>query len=94
MIFNIVLPKPCETFAESLANLQQKFNSTTDPIVYSTNTILALLAEWSTLGKTLYITIELKIYLSYEEQTSKLEIIGTQRYKAARSDTATLHRTQ
>ena len=44
-MFNITLPKPCEIFAKSLANLQQKFDSTTDPMVYSTNTILAMLAE-------------------------------------------------
>ena len=32
-MFNIILPKPCEIFAKSLANLQQKFNLTTDPMV-------------------------------------------------------------
>ena len=35
-----------------MANLYQKFKSTADPIVCSTNTILATLAEWSTSGKT------------------------------------------
>ena len=42
------MPKPCQIFAKSLT----KFNPTTDPVVYSTNTILSDLAEWSTLGKT------------------------------------------
>ena len=40
-MFNIILPKPCEIFAKILPNLQQKFKSTTDPLVYSANTILA-----------------------------------------------------
>ena len=44
-MFNIFLPKPYEIFAKSLSNLQQKFDSITDPMVYSTNTILAMLAE-------------------------------------------------
>ena len=33
-------------------HLGQNFNSTTDPIVHSTNTILAMLAELLTKGKT------------------------------------------
>ena len=37
-MFNIILPKPCEIFAKSLT---KKFKSTTDPMVHSTNTILA-----------------------------------------------------
>ena len=44
-----------KNFVKFLTNLWQifnkKFNSTTDAIVYSTNTNLATLAEWSTLGK-------------------------------------------
>ena len=36
-MFNIIIPKPCEIFAKSLTN----FKSTSDPMVYSTNTILA-----------------------------------------------------
>ena len=41
-----------QNLMKSLANLSQKFNSATDPIVYSKKTILATLAELSTLGKT------------------------------------------
>ena len=37
---------------KSLANLYQNFNSTTDPMAYSINTILSDLAEWFILGKT------------------------------------------
>ena len=44
-MFNIILPKPYEIFDKSLSNLQQKFYPITDPMVYSTNTTLAMLAE-------------------------------------------------
>ena len=40
-VFNFILPKPCQIFAKSLP---QKLNSTTDPIVYSPNTILEMSA--------------------------------------------------
>ena len=44
------------------------FNSTTDPIVYSTSTILAVLAEWYSLGKTRFTECSVIVYIWDEFQ--------------------------
>ena len=38
-VFDIILPRPCKIFLKSLANLYQKFNSTTDPIFNQYNSV-------------------------------------------------------